>query len=397
MSKFKKAVRTQRDLRMAIYGPSNSGKTFTALMIARELVGPDGTIALIDTERSSASIYAKDGDTGNGFDFDAAPLAAYGHTDYIALIEQAKDYDLLIVDSLSHAWEGKGGILDIHSSVVEKQKGTKDSFGAWRSPKIRTAEESLWAAVLDFPGHIIVTMRAKTAYEISKDERGRAKIEKLGLKPNQRSGLEFEFDVIAEMDKEHWLEIDKARDPEGKLEGQRIHKPGVKFAKTLKTWLDSGSSPAEDYEARIGLTCEEIAKLMGEDINDIKQKAWDWIKLQYETRNLSDISNEELAKIPERLIDNFGPGNLEEQRQSRMADREEEAQTEDNPESREELFSDINASVDQYDLDKKYVWAEMRRRAKGAQPTNEELGHQAKHIAEHPELWTEDVSDRVEA
>ena len=51
MGECRKAVREQRPLRMAIYGPSNSGKTFTSLMIARELVGPDGTIALSDTER----------------------------------------------------------------------------------------------------------------------------------------------------------------------------------------------------------------------------------------------------------------------------------------------------------------------------------------------------------
>ena len=76
MSKFKKAVRTQRPLRMAIYGPSNSGKTYTSLAIATELAGPSGKIALIDTERSSASIYAKDAKTGNGFNFDAAPLTA---------------------------------------------------------------------------------------------------------------------------------------------------------------------------------------------------------------------------------------------------------------------------------------------------------------------------------
>ena len=196
MSGFRKAVRTQRPLRMAIYGPSGSGKSLTSLIIARELVGPDGTIAVIDTERSSANVYA------DKYDFDTAILADYAHSDYIALIEQAKDYDFLIIDGISPAWEGKDGILDIHNAVVEKQK-TKDSFGAWRSPKIKTAEDSLWDAVLGFPGDIIVTMRSKTAYEISRDQNGRAKIEKLGLKPNQRGGIEFEFDIVVEMNKEH--------------------------------------------------------------------------------------------------------------------------------------------------------------------------------------------------
>jgi len=396
MSKFKKAVRTQRPLRMAMFGPSNSGKTWTSLMIATELAGPNGKIALIDTERSSASIYAKDPETGNGFEFDAAPLTSYAHTDYTDLIGQASDYDVLIVDSISHAWEGKGGILDVVEAVTESQKGKSDSFRAWANPKVKTAQASLWAAVLGFPGNIIVTMRAKTLYERSTDEHGHTKIEKLGLGPIQRSGVEFEFDVIAEMDKEHCLEIVKARDPERKLEGRRIEKPGVEFAKELKAWLGSGSSPAEDYEKRIGLMCKEIAKLMGEDIEDVKRKTWDWIKIQYETEDLSSISNEDLAQIPEKLMDTFGPGDLEEQRQVRMAEREEEeSQTEAEPVGRDALFRTIDAAILVNSLDREYIKAEIRNRAKGASPTNEELRHFAKHISEHPELWTK--PNQVEA
>lgn len=322
MTGFQKATRTQRPLRMAIYGPSGSGKTFTALTIARELVGPKGTIALIDTEWSSASRYALDVTTGRGFDFETAPLTDYAHTDYIALIEMAASYDMLIIDSISHAWEGSGGILDMVNAVVRKQK-TPDSFGAWSDPKVKRAQQELWAAVLKFPGHVIVTMRAKTAYERSQDERGKTRIEKLGLAPIQRSGVEFEFDVIAEMDKEHYLEIDKARDPDSELDDQRIHKPGVKFAQTLKAWLDIGSSPAEDYGARIKATCEEIAKATETPIAQIREMTWNWIKLQYETEDLASIPTAELAQIPEKLMETFGPGDLEEQRQSRMVEREE--------------------------------------------------------------------------
>jgi len=317
---FKKAVRRQRPLRMAIYGPSGSGKSLTSLIIARELAGPNGTIALIDTERSSASIYAE------GYDFDTASLTDYAHSDYINLINQAAEHDVLIIDGVSPAWEGEGGLLDLHSRVVASQK-KKDSFAAWGDERLKKAERSLWDAVLSFPGHVIVTMRAKTAYERSKDENGKAKIEKLGLEPKQRSGIEFEFDVICEMDKEHWLEVDKARDPEGKLEGQRIHKPGVKFAGMLKQWLDSGSTPTEDYERRITVVCEEIAGLMhvtgvdrSDELASVKQKAWKWIQIQFDIetkKEMSKISNEDLAQIPEKLLMMFGPGSMEDQRQLR--------------------------------------------------------------------------------
>lgn len=385
MSEFKKAVRTQRPLRMAIYGPSNSGKTFTALMIGRELVGPDGTIALIDTERSSASIYAKDSETGKGFDFDQAPLTAYAYTDYVDLIKKAGGYDVLIVDSISHAWEGKGGILDVVEAVVAAQKGKPDSFRAWASPKVKTAEARLWAAVLEFPGHTIVTMRAKTIYERSQDERGNTKIEKLGLGPIQRGGVEFEFDVIAEMDREHYLEVVKARDPECKFDDLRIHKPGAEFVKKLKSWLDTGSSPAEDYEKRISLACEEIAKLMNEDLADVKRKTWEWIKVQHNTDNLSSISNEDLAQIPQKLMDFFGPGDLEEQRQSRMAERE------DSPEAHANnwdiMIDSLGSIVEKNELNEQYVWNEICNRSKGEEPTFEELEYFMDHITKHPDLW----------
>ena len=260
--------------------------------------------------------------SGEGFDFDcpAAPLTNYAHSDYIALIEQAKDYDMLIIDSISHAWEGKGGILDLVENVTKSMK-KPDSFRAWSDSRVRNAEESLWSAVLGFPGGVIVTMRSKTEYARSVED-GKTKIVKLGLAPKQRSGIEFEFDVIAEMDKEHWLEIDKARDPEGKLECQRIHKPGVEFAQLIKTWLDSGATPAEDYEARISTVCKEIAELMSEELADVKQKTWSWIKLQHDLADdatgLDGISNEELAQIPEKLMATFGPGNMEDQRQMRQ-------------------------------------------------------------------------------
>lgn len=322
MSGFKKATREQRPLRMALYGPSGSGKTFTSLMIARELVGPDGTIALIDTERSSASIYAKNLRTGKGYDFDTASLTDYSHSDYIALIEQASEHDALIIDSISPAWEGKGGILDLHSIVVAGQK-KKDSFAAWGDERIKKAERALWDTVLEFNGHVFVTMRAKTTYERSTDDRGKAKIEKLGLEPKQRSGIEFDFDVIAEMDKNHWLEIDKARDPEGELDGSRIHKPGIEFAQKLKQWLDSGSTPTQDYERRITVVCEEIAGLMHEEVASVKLKAWKWIQLQFDINTkeeMATISNEDLATIPEKLLANFGPGAEEDQRQMRQGE-----------------------------------------------------------------------------
>src|SRR5690242_19965331 len=105
---------------MALVGPSGSGKTYTALKIATNLV-PSGKVALIDTERGSASKYAK------LFKFDVLELRNYHPEAYIKAIKAAADngYDVLIIDSLSHAWNGDGGVL----SIVDKKGGR---FDAWK-------------------------------------------------------------------------------------------------------------------------------------------------------------------------------------------------------------------------------------------------------------------------
>ena len=112
---YKKAQRSNRKLRMAIAGIAGSGKTYTALRLASEL---GNRVALLDTERSSAEVYS------DRFDFDVAQLETHHPQNYVDAIKAAQDYDVLIVDSLSHAWMGRDGALDL----VGKQG---KSFNAW--------------------------------------------------------------------------------------------------------------------------------------------------------------------------------------------------------------------------------------------------------------------------
>ncbi|MCP3065870.1 ATP-binding protein, partial [Myxococcus sp. K38C18041901] len=127
MAGFQKATKKAARLRLALIGQSGSGKTFSALRIARGLVGPNGRIAVGDTENESASKYA------DRFDFDAQSMSRFSPRDFIALIEEAarEKYDCLIIDSLSHAWMGKGGALEMVDQVA-KQSKSKNSFDAWR-------------------------------------------------------------------------------------------------------------------------------------------------------------------------------------------------------------------------------------------------------------------------
>lgn|GEM_PF-6755579 len=225
---FKRATKSQAKLRMALMGPSGSGKTFTALSVAGAL----GKIAVIDTEHGSASKY------GDQFTFDVLELTDYHPQQYIDAIQAAgeSDYDVLVIDSLSHAWNGTGGVLEIVDKAA-KRSDSKNTFAAWRDAT--PLHNQLVEALLAAPLHLIVTMRSKTEYVLERDERGKMTPRKVGLAPVQREGMEYEFDVVAEMDMQNTLMITKTRIP--KLTGKVIHYPGAALGETLKAWLTDGA------------------------------------------------------------------------------------------------------------------------------------------------------------
>jgi hypothetical protein len=227
---FQKATKQQARARVGLIGPSGSGKTYTALAIAQGL----GTkVALIDTERGSASKYADE------FEFAVLELDQFDPREYVKAINAAAvaGFDVLIIDSLSHAWSGAGGALELVDKAAKKTQ-SGNSFGAWR--EVTPLHNQMVDAILRAPLHVIATMRAKTDYVQEKDERtGRTQIRKVGLAPVQRDGLEYEFDVVADIDIEHNLIVTKTRCRA--LDGAVIAKPGADVAATLKAWLTTGA------------------------------------------------------------------------------------------------------------------------------------------------------------
>ncbi len=222
---FKKAERKKAKLRLALCGPSGSGKTYSALRLA---AGIGGDIALIDTENGSGSLYS------SLCEYDVDEITPPFTVDkYIAKIKEAESagYNVLIIDSLSHAWAGQGGLLE---EVDKRNKG--NSFAAWRD--VTPMHNKLIDTILQSKLHIIVTMRSKTAYEIEKDEKGKAVPVKKGMAPIQRDGLEYEFTVVLDLDnKKHVAEAGKDRT--GLFDG-KIDVPTEETGRMLKTWLESG-------------------------------------------------------------------------------------------------------------------------------------------------------------
>lgn len=248
MGLFKKATKKAARGRVALAGPSGSGKTYTALMIAQGLGGP---IAFLDTERGSASKYA------NLFDFDVVEMMPPYHPErFVKVIAEAvkAGYKVLVIDSISHAWNGSGGLLELVDAIAKK-KGGGNSFTAWKdATPIQTA---FIDAMVGAGLHLVATMRSKQEYvmEEKTNRNGRTTNvpKKVGMAPVQREGMEYEFDILIDMDLDHNAVVSKSRCPE--LADGVFNKPGKELGEAIGTWLSDGAKPAEDPAAAHAGTC----------------------------------------------------------------------------------------------------------------------------------------------
>jgi hypothetical protein len=230
---FKKATKFASKLRLALAGPSGSGKTFTALTLAMALAG-DGEVAVIDTERGSASKYA------DQFLFDVQELESFHPQNYINAIHEAEaaGYAVLVIDSLSHAWNGPGGLLEQVENITKRSK-SGSSFNAWG--EATPLQNRLIDTITRSKLHIICTMRTKTEYVIEPNSYGKSAPRKVGTAPVQRADVEYEFDVYGDMDIDNTLIVHKSRCSE--LAGAVIAKPDHQVAETLKRWLSGEAAP----------------------------------------------------------------------------------------------------------------------------------------------------------
>lgn len=227
------AVRTGQKARVALIGPSGAGKTWTALTVATELA-QGGKVLLIDTEEGSGALYA------DKFKYDHLRWnPPYDPRELTSTLEQAKDYAVVIVDSLSHFWDDEGGLLDIVDSVAARSS-SKNSFAAWKEGT--PIQKDMVRAFLRIDAHAIVTMRAKTEYVLEQDERtGRTAPKRIGLAPVQRAGMEYEFTVIGLLELNHQLVIDKSRCDQV-ADKRYLAGKAAQFGKTLAEWL-AGAAP----------------------------------------------------------------------------------------------------------------------------------------------------------
>ncbi len=238
---FAEAIREAFKLRLALEGVTGGGKTWTALLVATLLLG--GTlrdrsmvkrIAVIDSERGSAKKYA----SGQPFYFSNLELKSYEPEAYVAAIKAAErqGFEFIIIDSLSHEWIGTGGALE----QVDRSAKRGNTFAAWGL--VTPRHNAVIDAIMDSTCHIAATMRQKMGHEQS-EENGKKIVKKLGLQAEQRGGIEYEFDVVGELDTDNTMTVDKTRCSE--LKGKRFLKPGREFVEILQKWLITEPAPAK--------------------------------------------------------------------------------------------------------------------------------------------------------
>ena len=226
---FQRAERQRVWLKMAVTGPSGSGKTYGALRMG---FGLGKKIALIDTENGSGSLYADLGE------YDVMEIEApFTVAKYAAAIKDAvaAGYDVLIIDSLSHAWTGDGGLMD--QKTARDARGG-NSFTNWG--EIGKIYEQFKTALLQSPIHIIGTMRSKQDYVIETDTRGKSTPRKVGMAPIQREGFEYEFTTVFDVDMTHTSATSKDRTG---LFTDEIGQLSEDHGRRLSAWLAGGAAP----------------------------------------------------------------------------------------------------------------------------------------------------------
>jgi hypothetical protein len=223
---LRKASRKKTKIRLGLSAVSGGGKSYSALLIAHGLCGDWNKIAIIDTENGSADLYAHLGD------YNVLPLTApFTPERYIEAIKncEKEGIEVIIVDSISHEWEGKGGCLEIYEQLGGK-------YQHWA--KVTPRHNAFIQAILQSSAHVITTVRRKQDYEMTKDGDGRVRVEKSGLKEVTRGEFEYELTINLNLDTRH--NATASKDRTGLFMDKPEFIPSEQTGKTIADWCENG-------------------------------------------------------------------------------------------------------------------------------------------------------------
>lgn len=250
---LQRASRQQTKIKLSLAGASGSGKTYSALLIAYGICKDWSKIAVIDTENFSASLYANLGD------FNVINIQEpYNPEKYVKAIGlcYSEGMEVIIVDSITHEWTGKGGCLDLHEKETARMK-IPNSFTAWAS--ITPRHQDFIDAIIQCPLHVICTIRSKSEYILT-ERNGKSVPQKVGMSPITRDGFEFEVSVALELDQNHQAFCSKDRT--GLFADKNPFVITPETGERLINWSQSlGGSTVDEVSKRIG-ECKSVQELL---------------------------------------------------------------------------------------------------------------------------------------
>jgi hypothetical protein len=266
MFQAKTAQRERVNLMIGVDGPAGAGKTLSSLYIAYGITGDWKRIAVADTENDSALYYAGDM-TGEWqhIPFDVGMKDGYSPANFCKLIDYAEtlDIDVLVIDSISHEWNGAGGCLDIVNNIGG------NSFTAWKT--VTPMHNRFIDRMRHSSKHIVATMRSKSDYVLEENSRGKKEPKKVGLASVQRDGTDFEFGVIFSVGQNHMATVEKDRT------NLFIDRPPFlitpETGEELKTWAGSGASPVYEGKSHQKAALMKAAKAINKDVQPDQLKA----------------------------------------------------------------------------------------------------------------------------
>lgn len=290
----KKAVREKIYVKVALMSPSGGGKTYSALKLAtgmankiEDQTGKRPKILLGNTEAKRGYYYA------NEFDYDIVDITApHNPEKYVEFIDFAvkEGYGILIIDSSSHEWEGKGGCLELQ----QQAGGTYQAWG-----KVTPRHNKFIEAIADSPIHLIATMRGKDQYEVEKDERGKTNVKKLGVGAKQRDGFEYEFTCTFLIDqKTHMAETQK--DNTHIFENETATLLNESYGEKIMEWANSG----EGYTPAVRIKNDEPSESSTDDIVAIKKEIITYCS------KLGGTKNEDLMNTLKEYVSNGNPNGI---------------------------------------------------------------------------------------
>jgi len=240
MSGLRKATRQKAKIRLGLSAVSGGGKTYSAILIAKGLAKGDlSKVALIDTENGSGDLYSNLGDY-NVFTLEAP----YTPERYIKAVKECEEagMEVIIIDSITHEWNGEGGILQIHGAM------TGNSFTNWAV--LTPRHEKFKQAILMSKCHVITTVRRKQDYVMELNDKGKQAPVKVGLKEETREGFEYELTVNIELDQKH--NATSTKDRTGLFQDQPSFIPSEETGKMILDWCENGIEPIKrDYKAEL--------------------------------------------------------------------------------------------------------------------------------------------------